>query len=228
MCLALRFGFGMGVVLINAFQVCSKSLLEFHGKNLVAFRLIFMAKIRQRFASNATQHTKRYSHQAFDVRIRQQGCPIFMVKIWQSFGFSALQRTRRVLRMCIRRVSTCSHYDESKPSKMLNMLICVAYIGKPMSLGDMDQDNHIAMIMHTIQHEYAFMAIALTTYLYYKVKSSRDQRGSLMQSRESIIQSAYSPIHIQANIYIYIYIHTCIMHNAITQSRKVNQTLPTF
>ena len=180
----------MGVVLIDAFQVCSKSLLEFHGKNPVAFRLIFMAKIRQRFALDAIQHTKRYSHQAFDVRIRQQGCPIFMVKIWQSFGFSALQRTRRVSRMCIRRISTCSHYDESKPSKMLNMLICVAYIGKPMSLGDMDQDNHIAMIMHTIQHEYAFMAIALTTYLYYKVKSSRDQRGSLMQSRESIIQSA--------------------------------------
>ena len=55
----------------------------------------------------------------------------------------------------------------------------VAYTEKPMSLGDMDQDNHTAMIVHTIEHEYAPTAITLSTYPYYKVKSSHDKRGSL-------------------------------------------------
>ena len=40
-----------------------------------------------------------------------------------------------------------------------------------MSLGDMDQDNHTAMIVHIIKHEYAPTTIALGVYLYYKVKS---------------------------------------------------------
>ena len=42
---ALRFGFGIGMVPINAFQVYLKSLPNFHGENLVAFCLIFMAEI---------------------------------------------------------------------------------------------------------------------------------------------------------------------------------------
>ena len=75
---------------------------------------------------------------------------------------------------CIQCVLTCSHRDELKPSKVLSMLICVTYMGKPMSLGDMDQDNHTAMIVHIIKHEYAPTTIALGVYLYYKVKSSHD------------------------------------------------------
>ena len=35
-------------------------------------------------------------------------------------------------------------------------------------------------------------------------------------------------IYVYIYIYIYIYTYTCIMHNANTWSRKVNQTLPTF
>ena len=73
-----------------------------------------------------------------------------------------------------------------------------------MSLVDMDQDNHTAMIVHTIQHEYAPTTIALSTYPYYKVKSTHDQKGSLTQPQESTIQSVKSPTHKQANIYIYI------------------------
>ena len=34
--------------------------------------------------------------------------------------------------------------------------------------------------------------------------------------------------HTHRNIYIYIYTHTYIMHNATTQSGKINQTLPMF
>ena len=52
MCWALRFGFGIGVVPINAFQVCLKLLPNFHGENSEAFRLIFVAEIWQRFAAS--------------------------------------------------------------------------------------------------------------------------------------------------------------------------------
>ena len=112
------------------------------------------------------------------------------------------------------------------PSKHLNILIRGAYAGKPMSLSDMDQDDHTAVTMHTVWHEYAPTAIALSAYSCHKVKSTHGQRRLLIWPWESIIQSAQSPTH--AHAYIYIYIYTNIMHNAITQSRKVNQTLPTF
>ena len=76
--------------------------------------------------------------------------PIFTAKIQQSFVFGALWCTGKVLRLCIQRISTCLHCVEPKPSKVLNMLIRVAYTGKLMSLGIIDQDNHTAMIVHTI------------------------------------------------------------------------------
>ena len=36
---ALRFGLEMGLVLIDAFQVCSELLLNFHGENPAALHL---------------------------------------------------------------------------------------------------------------------------------------------------------------------------------------------
>ena len=82
--LAFRLIFGMGVVSIDVFLVRLEAMPNFHSENPAAFSLIFMAKIQQCFASNASYHTKRYSHQAFNLRIRQRGCPIFMAKfrIW--------------------------------------------------------------------------------------------------------------------------------------------------
>ena len=181
MCWALRFGFGIGVVPINAFQVCLKLLPNFHGENSATFCLIFVVEILQCFASDASQHAKHYSHQDFDMRIRQWGCPIFMTKIRQSFASSALWHTDKVSHLCIRHVSTCQHCNELNPFKVLNMLIRVVYTAKPMSLGEMDRDNHTSMFMNTVQNEYAPTIIVLSTYPYYKVKSSHDQKGSLTQ-----------------------------------------------
>ena len=53
---ALRFGFGKGVVLIDASLVCLELLPNFHDENLVEFHLIFVVKIWQRFASNGLCH----------------------------------------------------------------------------------------------------------------------------------------------------------------------------
>ena len=97
-----------------------------------------------------------------------------MEKIWHGFAFGALWCTNRVLHLCILHVLTCSYCDELKPFKASNMFMHVAYMGKPTSLGDMDHDNHTAMIVHTIEHEYAPMTIALSTYPYYKAKSSHE------------------------------------------------------
>ena len=54
MCWALRFAFKMGVVLIDAFQLCLELLPNFHGENPAAFLLIFVVEIRQRFTSVAS------------------------------------------------------------------------------------------------------------------------------------------------------------------------------
>ena len=192
MCWVSRLGFRMGVVSIDAFQVCLKSLPNFHAENPIAFHLIFVTEIRQHFTSNVSQHAKCYSHQAFDMRMRQWGCFIFTAKIQQSFTFSAPARFHD----CVYGVYRHAHTVASQiPLKCQNMLIHVAYTGKPMSLGDMDHDNHTAMIVHTIQHEYALTTIALSTYPYYKVKSSHNQKWSLTQPRRFIIQSAQSSTH---------------------------------
>ena len=73
MCWALRFDFGMGMVPVDVFSVRLESMPNFHGKNPATFCLIFAAKIHQRFIASASYHTKYYSHQAFTVRIWQQG-----------------------------------------------------------------------------------------------------------------------------------------------------------
>ena len=52
--LAFRLIFEMGVVSIDVFLVRLESMPNFHSENLVAFSLIFMAKIQQCFASNAS------------------------------------------------------------------------------------------------------------------------------------------------------------------------------
>ena len=56
----------------------------------------------------------------------------------------------------------------------INMLTCVAYTGKSMSLANIDQDNHTTMITHTIWHQYAPMTVALSAYPHHKVKSNHN------------------------------------------------------
>ena len=138
--------------------------------------------------------------------MRQWGCPIFMAKIQQSFVFGALWRTSKVLRLCILRVSTCSYCDEPKPFKVLSMLMHVAYTRKLMSLADMD--------MHLWQLPWAH---------------THSTRSKALMTREGHSHSHKSPSYKMHNHpYTSRYRYTYIMHNAITQSRKVNQTLPTF
>ena len=44
----------MGVVSIDAFEVCLESLPNFHGENPTTFRLIFVVEIQQHFALDAS------------------------------------------------------------------------------------------------------------------------------------------------------------------------------
>ena len=44
----------MGMALVDAFLVRMELLSNFHGENLVTFRLIFVVEIRQCFASGAS------------------------------------------------------------------------------------------------------------------------------------------------------------------------------
>ena len=134
------------------------------------------------------------------------------MKIRQSFAFGALWCIGRVLHLCIRHVSTCSNYDESKPFKASSILMSVAYMGKLMSLDDMDQDNHTAMIVHTIFHEYAPTSIALSAYPHYKVKSNHDlQRVIRITMR--VHHTNCTVTHTRASV--------CAHTRTHTQSRKV-------
>ena len=70
------------------------------------------------------------------------------------------------------------------------------------------------MIICTMQHEYAPIAIALSAYPHYKVKSTHDyERVTLLTKR--VHHTKYIIIHKQAYIYIYTYIHTYI-HTSCT------------
>ena len=154
----------MGVILINSFQVCLESLPNFHGKNLEAFRIIFVAKIQQCFVSDASQHTKCYSHQAFEVRIWQWGFPIFTAKIRQSFMFGVLWCTDRVLRLCIRCVSTCSYCDDPKPFKAASMLMR-AHGSRPSQSGSI---NFVVLpLVSTLSYSTSF----IPTLLFETIRS---------------------------------------------------------
>ena len=139
----------MGMVPVNTFLVRLESMPNCHSENPVAFRLIFVVEIQQRLPQvhHSTQNVLflpifRYENMA-------TGCLIFTAKIQQSFAISALWHTDKVP-LCIRRISTYSHRDESKPFKASSMLMRVAYTRKSVSLGDMDQDNHTVIIVHTV------------------------------------------------------------------------------
>ena len=97
--------------------------------------------------------------------------------------------------------------------------------GAPQSIKHIDQDSHSVwlctlydMNMHLQQmpraHTYATRLRALMP------------RESHSRSHESPSYKVHD--HPYTHRHIYIHTHTYIMHNAITQSRKIKQTLPTF
>ena len=161
--------------------------------------------------------------------MRHWGCPIFTAKIWQSFAFGALWRTGRVSCLCIWCVSTCSHYDEPKPSKVLehgNMCCIhgetnVTWWHAPRQ-SHSDEHAHNIAIMCTYDKRLECIPILQGQELSW-LKRVAHVAMRIHHTKRTIT-------HTQTNryIYIYIYIYTCIMHNAITRSEKVNQTLPTF
>ena len=170
---------------------CLKSLPNFHGKNPTAFHLIFVAEIQQRFTSDASLHTKCYSHQTFGMRIWQWGCPIFTTKIQQSFLFDA--PTGRVSHLCIWRISTRSHRDKPKPSKVLEHTdTCHIHGETNVTWWHGSRQSH--------RNDHAHNIAWICTY------GNHLEHIPILQGREL----------------------SCIMHNAITQSKKINQTLPTF
>ena len=77
----LRFGFGKGVVLIDASLVCLELVPNFHEQNPTGFHLVFVVEIQQSFALGVFIAHKHYSDRAFALRIQQRRCPIFMAKI---------------------------------------------------------------------------------------------------------------------------------------------------
>jgi len=69
-----------------------------------------------------------------------------------------------------------------------------------MSLADMDQDKHTTMTMHTMYNEYTPIAVALSAYSHYKVKSTHDhERVALLTM--GVHHTKCMTIHRHAYIY---------------------------
>ena len=146
----LRFGFGKGVVLIDASLVCLESVPNFHDENLAAFRLIFMAEIRQGFALvyHSTQNIilTKLSLWEYDngeaqfswwksgrvLRLVRYGAPA----VFHAYAYDACQHA------CAR--------TSRNPSKHQAYWRVSHTRGKQCHSDDMDWDNHILMTMHAI------------------------------------------------------------------------------
>ena len=109
----------------------------------------------------------------------------------------------------IQHVSTCLYWDESMPLKVSSMSMHITYMGKPVLLGDMDQDDHTTMIVHTIEHEY----IRQSTWAH-----THTTRLRALMIREGHSHSHESPSYkVHNHPYTNRYRYTYIMHNATTQ-----------
>ena len=75
-------------------------------------------------------------------------------------------------------------------------------------LADMDRDNHIAMIMRTIWHEYAPTVNSLGAYPHHKVKSTHNHKRVTFLTM-GVHRTRCTTSHEQANIYIYIHHAQC-------------------
>ena len=152
----------MGVVLIDAFQMCSELLLNFHGENPVALHLRCVIVHKTLFSQSFRRENMAMGVTHFHDENPVEFCVWWAIAHRQ--GFASMFMARINMLNC----------DEPKPFKASSMLMRVAYTGKPISLGEMDQDYHTAMIMHTIKHECAPTTIDLSAYPHYKVKSNHD------------------------------------------------------
>ena len=147
---ALRFGFKKGVVLIDASLVCLGSVPN------------FTTKIWQHFAL----FSWRKSDNAFpQVRHSTQNAILTKLSLWEHDNGGAPFSRQKFNRVsCLVRYSAlarfhscvygaCQHAcvrTSSSPS-MHQAYWCVLHtLGNWCHLGDMDQDNHFAMIVHTI------------------------------------------------------------------------------
>ena len=201
----------MGVASINVFLVHLELMPNFHSKNSATFHLIFAMEIRQCFTSNASQCTKCYSHQVFDVKKWQWGCLIFTEKIRQSFAFGVLWCTGRVLRLCIWCISTCSYCDEPKPSKASSILMRVTYTRKPMSLRWLgSRQSHYDDRAHNIAWICTYNNRLKCIPTLQGHEHSWSTRVTCITTRVQHIECTIT--HTHASIYIYIYIHTYIHH----------------
>ena len=150
MCWALRYGFQNGCgpdrCFPSVFEVVAKFLQQkyssispnFSGKNLAVLCLRCVI-------AHQTLFLPSFWHENTAI-----GMPYFHGKNPAKFHIWWAMEHMQGFALCIQCVLTCSHCDEPKPSKVLSMLVHVEYMGKPMSLGGMDQDNHTAIIVHTI------------------------------------------------------------------------------
>ena len=208
-------GCGLNWCFASVFEVATKfpqrkfgSILPyFHGGNPTALHLRCVIACQTLFSPS-------FRHENMAI-----GMPLFTAKIWQSFTFSALWCTDRVLHMCIWCILTFSHHDEPKPSKVLEYVdTCRIHRETNVTWWHGARQSHHNGCAHNI-------AWICTYYNYLKRIPIQEGQELLWLERVAHVATRVhhtkcTTTHTHARRYIYIY--TCIMHNAITQSKKIN------
>ena len=107
----------MGEVSLHAFQVYLKLFAEFPQWKSDNISPYFCGGNPAVLLLRCIIACQTLFSPSFQCENMAMGMPHFHCKIWQSFAFGALRCISRVLRLCMRRVSTCLHRDKPKPSK---------------------------------------------------------------------------------------------------------------
>ena len=132
--------------------------------------------------------------------------PFSRQKIRKSFAFGALWRTYKVPCLYIRCVSTFSYWDKLKPFTALSMLICVAYVGKPISLS-----WHGSRQLHHNDRANNIAWICTYNNRFKHIPTLQGQEHSWLARVTCVITRVHHTkcmiTHTHVGIYIYIHTH---------------------
>ena len=161
------------------------------------------------------------------MRIQQRGYPIFTAKIRQSLRLVQYGASARF------HIYVCGLYWHTHTMMCQSPPKCQACWCMSHRWGN---QCHLVTWIKTITPRWLCTQYSMNMHLrqlpWAHTHSTRLRalitRKGHSCSHESTSYKVHNHPHTHKHIYIYTYIHTYIMHNAITQSKKVNQTLPMF
>ena len=140
----------MGMIPIKAFSMCLESMPNFHGENSAASLPCFCGRNPVVLCLRCIIAHKMLFSPSFCRENMAIGMPHFHGKNPAKFCIRCAMAHQQGFTFVYMARIDMRRAKPPAPRKVSSMLLHVAYIGKLVSLGDMDRYNNTAMIMHTI------------------------------------------------------------------------------